>query len=507
MFWRLPVPVPALLFSVLLLPATPPKLDALFPTGGQRGKTVEVKAIGSFDVWPPEVWTDHDGLKIEAKETKGLLSVSINQDAKMYPALIRLFDANGSTNARTFVISKLKEANESEPNDNTAQAQEVNATATGIVINGILKKGDSDFFRIALRQGKAFVAETNAYSLGSLIDPFLVMLGPDGHEVGFASDSHNLDPILNYTAKISGVHYLQLFAVAHPAATAIGFSGSDSATYRLTLTLGELKKKSIQADRGEEQLKDDNGSRRFQAPLTVQGTLSEKLEVDSYVFSGKKGEQWLVSVDAHRLHLPTDPVLAVYRANGALLKEVDDVKPTNDPEYLLKVSADGNYTLRIRDRFNRGGTNFCYRLNISKPKPELSVVVDKQNLVLEANGTTELKLTLNRKQGHSLPLRFAITPPLPSGVSLEDANASAKAKTAAITFRASKEAKPVNHTFQLQVFETDETNATKESLASYSFLTAKSRGDYLVNKTNHLHLTVVKAAKPKKENAEEEEKD
>ena len=505
MIRRLRAAAPALLLALLQLPAAPPKLDALFPSGGQRGQTVGVEAIGSFGTWPPEVWTDHDGLKIEAEEKKGLLSISISSDAQMHPALIHLFDANGSTNTRTFVISKLKEANESEPNDNTAQAQEVNATATGIVINGILKKGDSDFFRIALRKGQAFVAETNAYSLGSLIDPFLVMLGPDDHEVAFASDSHNLDPILNYTAKISGVHYLQLFAVAHPAATAIGFSGSDSATYQLTLTLGALKKKSIQADRSEEKLKDDNGSRRFQAPLTVQGVLSEKLEVDSYVFSGKKGEQWLVSVDAHRLHLPTDPVLAVYRTNGALLKEVDDVKPTNDPEYLLKVSADGNYTLRIRDRFNRGGTNFCYRLNISKPKPELSVVVDKENIVLEANGTTELKLTLKRKQGHALPLRFAITPPLPSGVSLEDANASAKAKTATITLRASKDAEPVNHAFQLQVFETDETNATKESLASYSFLTAKSRGDYLVNRTNHLHLTVVKPAKPKKENAKEEE--
>ncbi|MBT6850039.1 MAG: hypothetical protein HOA16_02485 [Opitutae bacterium] len=502
---RLRATAPALLLALIQLPATPPKLDALFPSGGQRGQTVGVEAIGSFGTWPPEVWTDHDGLKIEAEEKKGLLSISIKSNAQMHPAMIRLFDANGSTNTRTFVISKLKEANESEPNDNTAQAQEVNATATGIVMNGILKKGDSDFFRIALRKGQTFVAEMNAYSLGSLIDPFLVMRGSDGHEVAFASDSHNLDPILNYTAKITGVHYLQLFAVAHPAATAIGFSGSDSSTYRITLTLGALKKKSIQAERGEEKLNDDNGSRRFQAPLTVQGVLSEKLEVDSYVFSAKKGEQWLVSVDAHRLHLPTDPVLAVYRTNGVLLKEVDDVKPTNDPEYLLKVSADSNYTLRIRDRFGRGGPRFRYRLSVTKPKPELSVTVDKEIVVLEANGTAKLKLTLNRKQGHALPLRFAITPPLPSGVSLEDANASAKAKTATITLRASKDSEPINHAFQLQVFATDETNATQESLASYSFLTAKSRGEYLVNKTNHLHLTVVKPAKPKKENAKEEE--
>jgi hypothetical protein len=499
MRWRPPAYGTALLLAVLELSATPPKLDALFPTGGQRAQTVEVEALGSFANWPPEIWTDHEGLKIEAAEKKGRLSVSIKQDAKMHPALIRLFDANGSSTARPFLISSIQEANEIEPNDNTGQAQELNATDSGIIVNGILKKGDSDFFRIALRKGQAVVAETNAYSLGSLIDPFLVMMGPDGQEVSSASDSHNLDPNLNYTAKTSGVHYLQLFAVAHPAATAIGFAGSNSATYRLTLTLGALKNKSIPVDRNEEELKEDNGSRRFRTPLMVQGVLSEKLEVDSYEFSGKKGDQWLVKVDAHGLHLSTDPVLALYRPSGALLKEVDDVKPTKDPEYLLKVPEDGNYTLRIRDRFGRGGPRLRYRLSVTKPKPELSVTVDKEIVVLESNGTAKLKLTLNRKQGHSLPLRFAIAPPLPPGVSLEDANASQKAKTVTITLRASKEAEPVSHAFQLQVFETDETNATKESLASYSFLTSKSRGDYLVNKTNFFHLTVVHTKKPKKE--------
>jgi len=499
MRWRPPASGTALLLAILELSATPPKLDALFPAGGQRAQTVQVEALGSFANWPPEIWTDHEGLKIEAAEKKGRLSVSIKANAKMDPALIRLFDANGSSTARPFLISNIQEANEIEPNDNTGQAQELNATDSGIIVNGILKKGDSDFFRIALRKGQAVVAETNAYSLGSLIDPFLVMMGPDGHEVSLASDSHNLDPILNYTAKTSGVHYLQLFAVAHPAATAIGFAGSNSATYRLTITLGALKNQSIPADRNEEELKEDNGSRRFRTPLMVQGVLSEKLEVDSYKFSGKKGDQWLVRVDAHGLHLPTDPVLALYRPNGALLKEVDDVKPTKDPEYLLKVPENGNYTLRIRDRFGRGGPRLRYRLSVTKPKPELSVTVDKEIVVLESNGTAKLKLTLNRKQGHSLPLRFAITPPLPPGVSLEDANASQKAKTATITLRASKEAESVNHAFQLQVFETDETNATKESRASYSFLTSKSRGDYLVNKTNSFHLTVVHPKKPKKE--------
>jgi hypothetical protein len=70
MRWRPPASVPALLLAVLELSATPPKLDALFPAGGQRAQTVEVEALGTFANWPPEIWTDHEGLKIEAAKKR-----------------------------------------------------------------------------------------------------------------------------------------------------------------------------------------------------------------------------------------------------------------------------------------------------------------------------------------------------------------------------------------------------------------------------------------------------
>ncbi|MFP6887084.1 MAG: hypothetical protein VB997_05955, partial [Opitutales bacterium] len=231
------------LLPVLLLQAAPPKLDALFPAGGKRGETLKVKAIGTFKSWPPRIWTDHPGLSIEANETKGSLSIAIDPQAKMRPALVRLFDANGSSGAKTFVISKHKETNEIESNNHRKRAQELNVTRREVVVNGILKKEDSDFFRINLRKGQTLIARADAYSLGSLVDPFLSLLDPDGHEVALASDSHNLDPALAHKAKRCGPHYLQIFAVAHPAATFIGYSGSNSAVYRLHLSLGKPKAK------------------------------------------------------------------------------------------------------------------------------------------------------------------------------------------------------------------------------------------------------------------------
>ena len=449
--------------------ADPPQLDAFFPAGGTQGETIEAKAIGKFNAWPPKPWTDHKGLQIEPTEKKGVITIKIAQKAEARPALIRLFDANGSSAAKIFVVSKRAEIREVEPNDQPRKAQDLNATRAGFVVNGVLKKGDSDFFRIPLEKGQALVAQANAYALGSLIDPFLSLRNPDGHEVALASDSHNLDPHLVYQATQSGPHLLQVFAVAHPAATAIIFSGSDSAVYRLTLSLGSPKPIKIQANHREQELADENATRRMQAPGSVEGILSQKGEVDRYFFEAKKGSAWQFQVDAHSLGLPTDPVFALDRPNGALVKEVDDVKPTKDPGYQSSsMPEDGNYTIRIWDRFHRGGPTMRYRLSITKPEPELTVTANKESYLLETNGTAELKLKLDRRNGHEAPLVMEIDD-LPEGVSLEDANATGKEKDATLVLRATMDAPPASLAFRLRILERTDGNATKKRFATRSF--------------------------------------
>ena len=94
---------------------------------------------------------------------------------------------------------------------------------------------------------------------------------------------------------------------------------------------------------------------------------------------------------------------------------------------------------------------------------------------------------------------------LPAGVSLEDANATGKAKEATLVLRASMDAPSTNLPFRLRILEKTDGNATKDSFATRSFLDSKSRGDYLVNKTEWLHLTV-KPKEPKKEKEAEKTK-
>ncbi|MFP6901086.1 MAG: hypothetical protein VCA36_09085, partial [Opitutales bacterium] len=141
--------------------------------------------------------------------------------------------------------------------------------------------------------------------------------------------------------------------------------------------------------------------------------------------------------------------------------------------------------------------------SITVPEPGLSVTIDKESYVLETNGTAKLKLKLDHKNGYEAPLVMEIDD-LPEGVSLEDANATGKAKDATLVLRATMDAPPANLHFRLRIREETDGNATKERFATRSFLTGTSRGDYLVNETQWLHLTV-KPKEPDKEEKEEEE--
>lgn len=505
-------PAPLLPLFLPFLHAAP-TLDALFPAGARIGQSVEVTAVGEFPTWPVETWTDHPGLAIEPAEKKGRFRFTLAKGAEARPALVRLLDANGSSAAKPFVLSTSTETLENEPNNHRAEAQDLNATLgpeRDLVLNGLLTKGDTDFLRIPLDKGQTLHARLHAYALGSLIDPFLRLLSPAGHPVALASDSHNLDPVLLHRAEVSGVHYLQLFAVSHPAATNVAFAGSDSSVYRLHLSLRPPEPAPIPADERETALPEQNGSRLLpEPPFSVSATLAKTGETDSYLLPAQKGKTYLVSIEAQRLQLPSDPVLAVHRTSGALLKETDDsTRNRFDADYSLRAPTDGLHLLTVRDRFLRGGPEHRYRLSVTLPEPALLATIDKAEHALEANATTQLKLKLDRKHGHALPLRFVIRPPLPAGLTLEDANASASAKTATLTLRASSDAQPLHHPCRLHLLALDDSNATKEKNlgpVSHSYLTSQARGDYLVNQTTHLHLTVKPTPPPKKPKEEEEE--
>lgn len=467
-----------------------PTLTALNPPGAQVGSTNTVTCLGKVGAWPAKLWCSHPGIRFVADaKKKGRFAVSVSNDVPVGPYLVRLHDKDGASAAALFVAGGLPELNEKEDNGMLARGNAI--TNFPVTINGLLaKSGDTDFFRVHLKRGQTLTASLVAYGLRSLIDPFLHIYDPRGFEAAVASDSQNLDPVLNYTAREDGTHTLQVFAVGHKASSSVRFSGRSDAVYRMTLKLDDGAISPPVADQSESR-KDDE-TQVLKVPCSVAGKLSTRGEIDRYQFAAKKGEQFRVRVQSHQLGYPLDPVLVINRPGGKLLRETDDTKPYRDPEYLVKAS-EGDYTVEIRDRFGRGGDDCHYRLMLEKPEPNVEVTMDSEIVSFEAGKKTEIKLKLNRLYGHTAKLR-AVLNDLPDGVSIVEDKIEAKSKTATLKYLTATNAPISSAPFRILIIE-DGKEGNKIRRVERSFVTGDSRGDYLLNGTEWFWLTVKELSK------------
>src|SRR5690242_19416433 len=96
--------------------AAPPKVDAFFPAGAQRGQTVTVAAAGDLSTWPVQVWADQPGVTVTASQDKGKFSVAVAPDAPAGIVWLRAHNAEGAASLKPFLIGMLPELEEVEPN-------------------------------------------------------------------------------------------------------------------------------------------------------------------------------------------------------------------------------------------------------------------------------------------------------------------------------------------------------------------------------------------------------
>ena len=494
-------------FIILLLVSAThgaaPRLDALNPPGWQIGQTNTVTVIGSYTTWPAEMWCSNPEIKFSSEKSKGKFTVTIATNVVPGTYLVRMHSKDGASDAKLFIAGSHPEMSEKENNGSLTDAQVI--TNLPIVINGILHTGgDTDFFRIRLKRGQTISARLDGYRLRSLIDPFIRLHDPNGYEVALASDTHTIDPFLYYQAKLDGDYALQILAIGHKAATSVSFSGNSSAVYRLTVTTNGATNPGEPFDSQLKEQRKGDQPQIIKAPTTLAGVVGKPGEIDHYQFAAKKGEQFIVRVESHRLGYPMDPVMVINRPGGNLLREVDDTKPYRDPEYLVKTS-DGDYTVEVRDRFLRGGKDFRYRLVIEKSEPSVDITFDKEIIALEAGKTNDVKLKIARKNSHNAKMTVVFED-LPKGVSVKNEMIDAKAKEAIIKLTTATNAPAFSGPTRILV--RDET--TKDPIVrkvTRSFIAADSRGDYLLNETEFFWITVKPAPPPKKEEKKVEKKE
>ncbi|MEZ6141266.1 MAG: PPC domain-containing protein [Zavarzinella sp.] len=469
--------------------AAPPKVDFLYPAGGQLGTTVEVTLGGSVAPWPAEIWASHSGITAKAAKKAGEISVTIAKDTPPGMHWLRVYNADGASIAKPFIVGQLLEKNEKEPNDRTEQA---NATDQNVVFNGSLQKnGDVDCFAIDAKAGQTIVASLQANNiLGAPVDAILQLTDLQGNVLQQNHDHQGLDPQIAFPVAKDGQYVVRVFAFPATPSSSIRFFGSTDSVYRLSLTTGPWLDSTwplaVQESKAEKvKLIGWNipqgtmmapsqpagvvslpGGGNFatvllenhptlvlktpheplELPVTCSCQLPENEKVVRVQFLAKPGR---LQIDCFP-GTPDRAITPTMRLLDAAQKQVIYVEPRtpiDKPVLSTVIRTAGQYTLEVRDLYQQASPRSSFAVRIVQPKPDFEAIIAEDHWVLPLKGQLDLAVKVEKKDGYRDPIEWKVTG-LPADVGLEVLPAGKK-PTDPVTIRLrAKKAFPAT-TFQI----------------------------------------------------------
>jgi Bacterial pre-peptidase C-terminal domain len=452
----------ALIATGSITSAKPPTLEHLFPAGASRGATVEVLATGKFDRWPVRAWTSTLGVEIKAGIEKGKLTIAVADDAPQGVHWIRLFDDEGATIPRPFVVGRLPEAVEVEPNDEPAAAQRVDPS--GVTVNGRLgKAGDVDGFRVTLRKGQTLVAALEANRrLGSPMDGVLQVASAEGFVLAQNDDDLDRDPRIAFEAPGDGDYLIRAFAFPIVQDSSIRFAGAPSFIYRLTLTTGgfadytyplsattgspseveaigwnipfssrrllaeppddrdvfSLSDRSLagpvevraveEVSMVEVEPNDQAHPQPIPLPIALSGRIDRPGDVDTFAFVARKDDRLAFRLESRSLGHPLDAVLRIRDASGATIVEVDDAAKGVDPVVRFTAPSDGTFHVSVRDLAGQGGDRYAYLLIAGPPRADFALTLKADQLTITPGKPLDVVVAVERREGYAEPIEIGL---------------------------------------------------------------------------------------------------
>jgi hypothetical protein len=232
------------------LQAEPPIASFIYPAGGQRGQTVNVRVGGlflhdrcGFEMLGPGVAVDTPLQRSPTVWFEGpVLPLPDSQQAEDYPRDLagkvriaadaplglrpwRLWTSQGATPQLRFVVGDLPEIIEDETHLGPTEVK------LPITINGrIFPRENVDIWTFEARRGQTISGEVMAARLGSPLDARLEVRDPQGRVIAENDDHFGADPFVRFTAPSDGRYQIRIHDTQ--------FHGGPAFVYRLTLTDG-----------------------------------------------------------------------------------------------------------------------------------------------------------------------------------------------------------------------------------------------------------------------------
>jgi hypothetical protein len=125
-------------------------------------------------------------------------------------------------------------------------------------------------------------------------------------------------------------------------------------------------------------------------------------KLDFYTFTVATKGTVQLEVFARRLGTPVDSEILLYNAQGGLMQSDDDgrsIEGRGGDSWILRQLDPGDYTVGIRDIYDRGGAEYAYRLWVCTPVPSLNVLTTPESPTVKRGEKTELTVRLTREYG------------------------------------------------------------------------------------------------------------
>ena len=215
------------------------RLDSIYPVGGQRGTSVKVefRGIEAGLSLPRDIIVDGPPgiVARDLKSVSGRLleaTLDIAPDAAPGRRFVRVLnERSGLTNCATFVVGRLPEQLEAEPNNVEPQGVKL-----PVVVNGRVDPGaDIDLYRFSAKAGEPLVAAVAAHAIDihgqyksyGIADFSLDLLDAQGRTIATAEDTLGFDPLINLKVPADGEYTIRV--------QLLNYGGFPEAVYRLTL--------------------------------------------------------------------------------------------------------------------------------------------------------------------------------------------------------------------------------------------------------------------------------
>jgi hypothetical protein len=176
----------------------------------------------------------------------------------------------------------------------------------------------------------------------------------------------------------------------------------------------------------EDEIEGDPVPVNVKLPVTINGRIFPREDVDIWAFDARKGQVISAEVCAARLGSPLDSRLEVRDAHGTRIVENDDTFGA-DSFVRFTAPADGKYEVRIHDISFRGGQAYVYRLTLTadavagitaalaKPVqktpdagPDFQLQFAGDVLSIDRGGQGKLKVLAERLGGLTQPIALTV---------------------------------------------------------------------------------------------------